>query len=295
MIELNDFNIGFEFEFLFPSKILKSLIESKKSFESVDIKNKVYHEGIDFFMKIMESQYPHTDWHDICMTRRDETIQASEFPHYSGIEIATKKQSGEEAFIILGHILSVIAKTPFKTNDTCGLHVNASFKYDMPNEKTLSFYTAKNLDLYKINKKFKREKNEHCIPNFDTKVSREEMGLLLFDCLFNNEKNDRYFTNYAKFEQKINELTNKEKLTQFLSLMKEQVIEDATVNWDNERPAIAHKRYENLGYLEFRSIGGKNYAKKIELINSTIYEFLEAMLKAKQFIYKDKTLKHRKY
>lgn len=294
MIKLDDFYIGFEFEFLFPSKILKSLI-NKKEYHSVAMKDKVYREGIDFFMNKIQSTYPNINWQNIIMPRQDLTIQAVEDSHYAGIEIATIKQSGQDAFFTLECMLHLLSHTPFKTNDTCGFHVNVSFKNDMPNAKTLSFYTAKNLDLVKINKQFKRDKNEFCAPNFDNKVSREEMGLMLFDSLFKNEKNERYFTNYAKFEDKITELMTKENLMHFLTLVKEQVIDEATENWDNERPSIAHKEFENLGYLEFRSIGGKNYPKKQQLIMSTIDNFLEAMIKARQIIYKDKTLKTRKY
>lgn len=295
MISLNELNIGFEFEFLFPSDILKKEKNHKPYSINSPIAHAIYHEGIELFLNAITKQNDKFDWFDICMPRQDSTVHSSEHKYYAGIEIATKVQSGELAMVILDEMLKLLSKSPFKTNDTCGIHFNVSFKEKMPNAKTLSFYTSKNLDIHAINKRFKREKNEHCKPNFEGKISREEMGVLLFDTLFQDEKEHHYYTNYAKFEDKINELRKKQNLIQFLTLVKEQIIDDSTFTWDNERPAIAHKKFNQIEYLEFRSMGGKNYPKKREIILNTISEFLEAMFKARNSIFKDSTLKTRKY
>lgn len=297
MISLQQLEIGFEFEFLFHSKILKQAIKNdyKEYTNKNTVTNQAYHEGIETFLTAMEKYNPHVNWIDICMPRQDLTIQSLNHKEYFGIEIATKQQNGEFAMSILDDILTVLSKAPFKSNDTCGMHFNASFKNKMPKGATLAFYTAKNLDLHAINKRFKRDKNEHCEPNFNDKISREEMGVLLFDTLFQGERGHSYYTNYAMFEKKISELMSKEKLTNFITLIKENIIDDATHSWDVERPAIAHKQYEGKEYLEYRSMGGKNYPNKKELILNSINEFLEAMFKAREMIFKDKTLQTRKY
>ena len=279
------FNIGFEFEFTINAKgIPKSMFSSLRAYRLDDL--------FDSFLEKMYTYFPERNWKKICDYREDSSI--SKKSGFEALEVITRKLPGNEALAVAQEILLVLSTPTFSINESCGLHFNVSFIKDMPNVQTLAYQMSKKLDIDSINQRFKRLGNEHCQPNLDTTIHKEDLGDILSKAFISSQTNQRpheiSYMNVHRFLTGLQQ--NKIVFEKFIQITEQGLLLQSEDEWTGNRPAIAPKTRKNNGvgssYLEFRSMGGTNYPRKLDLIGQTIIEFLECMIETRKNIQKSK-------
>lgn len=289
--ELNKFNIGFEFEFMIKkSMISKKLPEALRKAISPELldeyrsyfklKEPQLKDYYDYFLSEMKEHFPQRNWQALCKPAMDGSIYEDN-DNYSGIEIVVEYQPGVEAVGILREICTVLSSPQFKTNQTCGLHANVSYINETIEDSTdLSYYLSQRVDQEKIAQRFNRKNNEYCTPNLKTALDRDEFNEVMYETILTltNKKLKRWGDIELADWQEIEQNLQKEKsFDNFITLARKSILKTLQNEWIQNRPAIAPKSMKKVNYIEFRSMGGLNYQKKLPAIEQSLEEMLLGM------------------
>lgn len=306
---LDNFNIGFEFEFYVSTKVLLGEQKPKEQVPAEILKQyghlitvkPQYEESKDhedagaYFLKKLKEVYPEEPWAKIFKIESDYSLDDT--TSKIGVEMIMKYDIGSKAIAKLVKVFSVLNNPEFSTATECGLHVNMSHVDKKKNKNDMVFSVNQCLDKDKILKTFERTNNDYCVSNDKTSVS----SYYLFDDLADNLKNfvnaemkkaTKSKSDYLSYVNLMNfskNLANATTLQKFRGIINDSIKERFLANWEDDRPAIAPKCVANKNYLEFRMIGGKDYQKKYPQVENSINEYLKAMVKADVIYTKEAT------
>lgn len=282
--ELDNFNIGFEFEFYVADKFLATKekipadIQRKYGHlftaKSVDAE---YEQAGKYFLSKLQEYYPETVWTK-CFDIHEES-SLDDTATYTGVEMVMKHEAGSTAMKKLQQVITVLNLPDFKTAVECGLHVNISFKDRTKNREDLAFDVSCNLEMQTILTDFKRNKNQFCVSNKNTTIDSYTLTENLTEQFENMLGNQSSYT-LDKVLSFTRGLTNGKEMKKFAAMLEDSVKSGFISAWEDERPAVAPKEDNGKNYLEFRLMGGKDYQKKYDKIENGIGEFLKAMKKS---------------
>ena len=283
---LNQFNIGWEFELTVSYKIQKTEIDeipediwlSYGHLMDARLADMSLESAYDAFMATLIEKFPARDWHNICLDREDYTVKADR-NHYP-LEVATIALPGYEAMEVFHEICEVLRMKMFKINHSCGIHLNVSFKENMPDTFPMVLALSEKLDLFEINESFGRMKNEHCAPNNSTELELGDLKDMLLTAMLHNKPilTDNVDTvTVQDCLDIIDSLKTQSDLVHFRELARHALIEKVEYQWEDNRPALAPRKNGKDQYIEFRSMGGKDYPHKVQLLEDTIEMVLTEM------------------
>jgi hypothetical protein len=293
--ELDNFNIGFEFELYVknssinkkppvdqyadvPADILKKYKHLFKPEQDNSNDYYKYKKAGKVFLEKLSEYYPDIKWEKIFEMTMDGSLYDS--VEKTGVEMVMNHYKGSIAMDYLNKVLTVMNLPDFVTDKDCGLHVNISFSDKHKNKKDLAFGVANCLDTETILKQFSRLKNEYCTPNNKTTIYQYDLQEEVADALLNQISNSSNHVTLEKMLQYSKNIATSQGLKKF-GIMLESIVKAKFLdNWSEDRPAIAPKRNGSNNYLEFRLMGGKNYEKKMPTIKDGIGEYLKSMKKA---------------
>lgn len=300
-IILDNFNIGFEFEFYvkkssiykelnsindeklkkIPKQILKEyghFFMAKNKIKELTIKD-----AGEYFKNEMNKNFPNEIWKNLFKVVKDASIK--EVKSDIAIEVIYKHQTGIDAFRHLKQILTLLKSNNFVTTKSCGLHINVSFKDKLKNNPNFAFDLSKNLDIESIQKRFDREKNSYCQINNKTDLeSFEEVYSEIFrKFLLSGKANTLENTLNG-----LKELNKEKNITKFTSMVETSLKKYCISEWIDERPAVAPKKSSTGTYIEFRAIGNKDYQHKEEAILDSLDSLLKAMITTDKIYSKEK-------
>lgn len=295
--ELDKFNIGFEFEMFVSKKKLEApQVEAEQIPENIlqqyghlfNVKDVEKNEYVDYkdagqyFLNVLTEHYPEDNWATIFEYCDDGSL--SDTDKLIGVEMVSKYMKGSEAMKLLVKVFSVLNLPEFKTTTDCGLHVNISFAKEAKNRKDLAYDIAKILDNAPILRAFNRSQNDFCVSNnkvqIDLDYVREDIAEKITDFILNTKLKNNEYIDMRSISQLNKKITEPQSLVHFCNLIEESVKDMLLEEWEDNRPAIAPKSQDYKNYIEFRSMGGKDYQKKYTQVENGINEFLIAMQKA---------------
>lgn len=319
---LTQFNIGFEFELLFKEDMLHNFLLEKKEhspdefnkiieklnnkIRSKDIlkKNKIINyilqtgdlkncQNADiiaaqcseiFLIDQLNNYFPEDNWKKLISGVVDSSIEDTD--KTVSAEIILQHDSGEKTLVRLEQIFYILNMIKAETNESCGLHLNVSYKEgDNAHKQVIDFLS--NIDLRYINKAFGRLNNNYCNLNTETIIDDSEFNELLSNTIkkFHKVHNIKR-SNSNPYEICLSDLINiwntkcNKKLQSFMNIMKEFATPTILCEWEDDRKAIAPKNKNNKKYYEFRSMGGKNYHKKLTLVQQCTEMIVQGMYKS---------------
>jgi hypothetical protein len=288
--QLDKFHIGFEFEFMIKSNLvditlptqLKKVLSEEFLNEYrpyINLKKPQLKDYYNYFIGQMTQHFPGRNWEELCKAAEDGSIHDDD--KYRGLEIVVQYQKGVDAIGILREICTVLSLPQFKTNNTCGLHANVSYTESAIEEVAeLSYYLSQKIDNNKIAQRFNRKNNEYCLPNLNTALDREEFNEALYESILqlSNKKLKTWgeikLSDWQEVEQKLKQQTS---FDAFIALARKSILKKLENEWIENRPAIAPKTLKKVNYIEFRTMGGADYQKKLPEIEQSLEEMLIAM------------------
>lgn len=297
--ELEQFNIGFEFElFVSKKKLLQPIIKEKQKLKIPDNVLQEYGhlfivrttepeevEDIDhnvagnYFLNKLKEHYPEQDWHNMFEVHSDYSL--SDTQNHIGVEMVLKHTKGVEAMKNLVKVFSILNLPEFKTTTSCGMHINMSFVDDKKNRGDLVYDIINILNVEPILKDFNRLSNQYCVSNEKTTLNSYYLKQKIaqqIGTLVTGSNSDKHYT-LKHFSDITKKLQTPKHMKEFGALVEDSIKSLFLNNWNSERPAIAPKVMYNKNYIEFRTMGGKDYQKKYDKVENGINEFLKALKK----------------
>lgn len=193
---------------------------------------------------------------------------------YNG-ELVTPAWTMAQANRHLPRILRTMKKYNVKTDNTCGLHINMSFRKGVYNRAIDPLSLILMIDDIKWLKKFKRMTNTYCMT---PKVE-------LSDCLRKEARRRNITVTHLKeylYQRVMMEYADSE---EFMDFGEEQYIDDSHF-FDKYFSVNLFKLAHKKPYVEFRFVGGWNYHKKVDDVLAAVEHISDTM---------DKSITERKY
>lgn len=297
----NMLNIGFEFEFYVSIAAQKTFYKNKDFYKAYRKTEKLYRKkygiivdefpnfisaGV-FFSTLLKQNFPNFDIGGTLRFINDSSILNKK--NKTSLEVVFPYLSGDVALRNLDCVLSLLKNEDFSTNNSCGLHINISYKEEALNKPKNIFKLLKYLDIDKINNRFGREKNKNCISNKHSRVEFIDFIDVIYKSLYKSVCKGYDESDKITFEEMygVAALLNN-KPNKFNKALECQIKKMLLDNWYHyNRPALAPKINNNKKYIEFRSMGGKNYQYEDVIIKQSISEILFSFEKVFENIKKD--------
>jgi len=258
-VDIDDFNIGFEFEFL--------ALESRHSDNVITRMEKTFNKKIADVDTFNRDQYDYSE-PDQWYLMDDASIQQSKDQRGWEYELCTAAVTGSDALVNLKNVFQYINEYGW-TNASTGLHINISFK---DHNKTQDIDPLKVAVL--------------TAPDYLIKTFRNVTAGMMDN---SDKEEDRYFkSNIERIKNKLNKsydisldaiLKNKtiESIVDKVSEYIESYDKSGGRFDTSEKYQVVNLSKLRKGYIEFRVTGGKDYQKRYDETVNAIKRYLTVM------------------